>query len=408
MIAAGPATAFGEVVTLADGTEVRLAGHLEAARVDGAVRPLRLPTRFWSHFPPAAEFLRGVVEQPGGVRLVVRTAATRLAVRVRCTQVRLADQLLPANCFVACVDGTPVATAATPLDAVRAVSLDAASATVERLRDASVVELGPLPAGEKTVQIWLPQSVTVDLLGLSGDAAIAPGDADRPIWLHHGSSISHCVEAGEPTSAWPVVAAGAADLEVINLGFAGQCMLDPFVADAIAGTPADVISVKVGINVVGARAMDRRTFVPALHGFVDRIRAGHPGTPLLLASSILWPGSEDVPGPGTPVFEPDGSFRYRAAGDPAEVALGALTLAASREHVQHVVRVRRDAGEPIHYLDGRDLYGAAEADRAPLPDGLHPDGPIYRDMGERFARLVFGPGGLIPREQLRHQVRGWA
>lgn len=100
-----------------------------------------------------------------------------------------------------------------------------------------MVELGPRPAGDKTVRIWLPQSVTVDLLGLSGDAPIGPATTARPIWLHHGSSISHCVEAGEPTSAWPVVAAHTADLEVINLGFAGQCMLDPFVADAIAGTP---------------------------------------------------------------------------------------------------------------------------------------------------------------------------
>ncbi|WP_420120377.1 SGNH/GDSL hydrolase family protein [Nakamurella sp.] len=395
-----PASPIGQVVPLADGTRVRIAGQLELLDVDGAWRPVRLPSRRWTHFPPAAEFLRAVVEQPAGVRLLVRTAATRLALRVRCTQFRLADQPLPANCFVACVDGTPVATAPTPLDGVRTIGLDSESATTERVRPDSVVDLGPLPPGDKTVQIWLPQSVTVDLLGLSGDAPVDAAPTDRPVWLHHGSSISHCVEAGEPTSAWPVVAAREANLEVINLGFAGQCMLDPFVADAIAATPADVISLKVGINLVGARAMDRRTFVPALHGFLDRIRAGHPRTPLVLASAILWPGSEDVPGPGTPDIAADGSFTYRAAGDPADVALGALTLATSREHVRHVAQVRAAAGEPIHYLDGRELYGAADAERSPLPDGLHPDGAIYREMGARFARLVFGPDGLLPRDRM--------
>ncbi len=390
-------SAIGRVVTLADGASVRLAGQLEILDVDGGRRPVRLPTRLRAHFPPAAEFLRGVVDQSAGVRLLVRTRATRLALRVRCTQFRLADQLLPANCFVAEVDGVTVATAPTPLDAVCTIGLDSETATTQGRHHSSVVDLGPLPAGEKTVRIWLPQSVTVDLFGLSGDAPVGPATSDRPVWLHHGSSISHCVEAGEPTSAWPVVAARAAGLEVINLGFAGQCMLDPFVADAIAATPADVISLKVGINPVGARALDRRTFVPALHGFLDRIRAGHPGTPIVLASAILWPGSEDLPGPGTPDIADDGTFTYRAVGNPADVALGALTLATSREHVRQVVRVRAAAGEPTHYLDGRDLYGPDDAARAALPDGLHPDGPIYREMGARFARLVFGADGLVPR-----------
>jgi len=75
----------------------------------------------------------------------------------------------------------------------------------------------------------------------------------------------------------------------LSLGFAGQCMLDPFVARTIRDLPADVISLKVGINLVNADSMTDRTFGPALHGFLDQVRDGHPDTPILLVSPIHCP-----------------------------------------------------------------------------------------------------------------------
>jgi hypothetical protein len=272
---------------------------------------------------------------------------------------------------------------------------------VSEVSDGSVIVLGPLPAGDKTVTVLLPQGMIVDLLDVRGDDAVESAEpTGRPVWIHHGSSISHCADAELPTSVWPTVAAGLAALDLVNLGFGGQCMLDPFVADAIAATPADVVSIKVGVNIVGARSMDQRTFVPALHGFVDRIRQGHRDTPLVLASSILWPGSDDVPGPSGVEFLPSGGIRCFTDGDPADVARGALTLAESRRHIARVVEVRREAGENIHYLDGLDLYGAADVATHPLPDSLHPDAETYELMGERFAHLVFGKDGLVPRRRL--------
>lgn len=90
----------------------------------------------------------------------------------------------------------------------------------------------------------------------------------------------------------------------------------------------------------------------------------------------------------------------RTCGDVADIATGALTLARSREMLAHVAQVRAALGEPITCLDGRELYGPADAPTAPLPDGLHPDGPIYREMGRRFARLVLADDGLVPRGTL--------
>ncbi|KQV25217.1 hypothetical protein [Yonghaparkia sp. Root332] len=66
-------------------------------------------------------------------------------------------------------------------------------------------------------------------------------------------------------------------------------------ARVIRNAPADVISVKVGVNVVDLDAMRLRSFVPAVHGFLDTIRDGHPvligalAVPALLRSSGVAP-----------------------------------------------------------------------------------------------------------------------
>ena len=86
-------------------------------------------------------------------------------------------------------------------------------------------------------------------------------------------------------------------MELINLGFGGSALLDPFTARAIRDTPADLISVKIGINLVNTDLMRLRAFAPAVHGFLDTIREGHPTTPLLVVSPILCPIHEDTPGP---------------------------------------------------------------------------------------------------------------
>ena len=111
-------------------------------------------------------------------------------------------------------------------------------------------------------------------------------------------------------------------MELINLGLGGSALLDPFTARAMRDTPADLISVKIGINLVNTDLMRLRAFTPAVHGFLDTIREGHPTTPLLVVSPILCPIHEDTPGPSAPDFDAlgDGRLRFRATGDPAERA----------------------------------------------------------------------------------------
>ena len=78
-------------------------------------------------------------------------------------------------------------------------------------------------------------------------------------------------------------------------------------------TPADLISVKIGINLVNTDLMRLRAFAPAVHGFLDTIRDGHPTTPLLVVSPLFCPIHEDTPGPTAPDSE---RARRRAAAVP--------------------------------------------------------------------------------------------
>ncbi len=157
-------------------------------------------------------------------------------------------------------------------------------------------------------------------------------------------------------------------------------------------TPADLISIKIGINLVNADLLRLRAFTPAVHGFLDTIREGHASTPLLLVSPILCPIHEDTPGPSAVDFNA-GKPRFRATGDPAERAAGKLTLNVIRDELARVVRQRVAEDPNLHYLDGRELYGEADFAGSPLPDQLHPEAETHRRIGERFATTVFGADG---------------
>jgi hypothetical protein len=140
-----------------------------------------------------------------------------------------------------------------------------------------------------------------------------------------------------------------------------------------------------------------RAFGPAVHGFLDTIRDGHPDTPLLVVSPLLCPIHEDTPGPGAFDLEAlaAGRVQFRATGDPAEVngtGTGKLTLQVIREQLARIVADRTADDPRLFLLDGLELYGPQDAEELPLPDGLHPDGPAHRLIGERFAVAAGGLG----------------
>jgi hypothetical protein len=232
------------------------------------------------------------------------------------------------------------------------------------------------------LEIWLPHTARVGLRRVwsHGPLSVPNQQADRR-WLHHGSSISHSLEAEGPVTRWTVQVARAHNLSLTDMGFAGEALLDPFVARVIAATKADVITLKLGINIVNCGGMIPRTFGPALHGFLDIIREGHPHTPVVVISPILCPPHEMNPGP---TLVSTSGF-YGRTPDPDEDALDLLRV---REIIAGVVRTRAASDDNLTYLDGLDLLGVDPGDAALLPDSLHPDQAGMDLMAARFSAIL--------------------
>ena len=336
-------------IPLVDGP-VEFRGALDLERRTAGVLPRRLPA--WTREQYPDPFMDFVTTMPSGVRLVFRTEADILELDILTVVLHLDDEPepLPPGLVDLRVDGEAAGCADVPVSSVlRLPHVRAEGRLVPGLP--GTVGFAGLPGHMKEVELWLPQQTPCELVGLRANAPVHPPEpSGRRRWVHHGSSISHCIEADSPTGTWPVIAASRAGVEVVNLGFAGNAMLDPYVARTIRDQPADLISLKTGVNIVGWATFKPRAFGPAVHGFLDTVRDGHPDTPLLVISPIILPRAEDERG--------------------------------ADRHDPH-----------LHFLDGRELFGAGDV--ADLPDGTHPNAAGYRRIGERFAATVFGPGGVF-------------
>jgi hypothetical protein len=368
-----------------------LRGALDLERTERGLLPHRLPA--WARAQYSDAQLAMVESQPSGVRLVFRTRATTIELDTLPTK-RVYLGLPPRRegVYDLVVDGRLAAQ--TSVAGGTTITIDMATGAVrQQPGPVGTARFAGLPGGLKDVEIWLPHNETTELVALRTDAPVEDAPDRGRHWLHHGSSISHGSDAASPTGTWPAHAAALRDLELINLGFGGSALLDPFTARTLRDIPADLISVKIGINVVNADLMRLRAFTPAVHGFLDTIREGHPATPLLVISPIYCPIHEDTPGPGA--FDlaalAEGKVRFRATGDPAERTAGKLTLAVIRDELARIVRQRAAQDPNLSYLDGLDLYGEADYAELPLPDELHPDPATHRRIGDRFAKLAFTP-----------------
>lgn len=315
-------------------------GAVAVERGRGWLKPWRLPYDTRRLYVSPGDTLLAKAQCTAGVRLRLRTNAARLTLH--------------------CVPGEG--------DRLFDLTVD------NRILDTRTLAAGErcvtfqhLPAGSKVAEIWLPVThpVKVSAVSVEDGASCAPARDQRRKWLIYGSSISQCAASHSPARTWTATAARLADVNLTCMGFGGNCHLEPMVARAIRDLPAELLTLKLGINICGQASLGPRTFEAAVIGFLEIVREKHGSTPVVVVGPIACPAREHQ-----------------------ENAVG-MTLARMREELQDAVRrLRAVRGDTrIHYFNGLRLLGTEEAAQY-LPDGLHPNAQAYEMMGKRFHQLV--------------------
>ncbi len=368
-----------------------LRGVQETERTPLGLRPHRLPSWVRSQFPDPQ--LMTMEAQPSGVRVVFSTAAHSIELLTNPTRLAYRGVERPRGRVDLVVDGEFVTSDVLADGDFYETDLQTGH-TEFHTGESHLSTFTNLPEGEKSIELWLPHNESIELTEIRTDSPIAAVSPVGRIWMHHGSSISHGSNALSPTGIWPAVAARRGHVDLQSLGFGGSALVDPFIARVIRDAPADLISVKLGINIVNLDSMRLRSLVPAVHGFLDTIREGHPHTPLIVISPIFCGIHESTPGPGAvdPQSLGTGAVRFIATGESGDERFGRLTLRVIRDALASLVE-RRSDDPNLHYLDGTRLYGATDAAIHPLPDALHPDAASHRIIGERFVDYAFSAAG---------------
>jgi GDSL-like lipase/acylhydrolase family protein len=178
----------------------------------------------------------------------------------------------------------------------------------------------------------------------------------QPRWIAYGDSIQEGWNASAPPLAWPHIVGRDNGLDVYNLGYAGAARGEIPLAEEIAELPAEVISINHGTNCWTRVPYSIGMFREGLVAFLDIIRQGHPGTPLVVASPVVRPDAESTPN-----------------------RLGA-TLGELRRTMEEVVEDRARTDPNLQLLSGLGLIELRHLD-----DGIHPN-----DEGHRLIAAAMG------------------
>lgn len=218
---------------------------------------------------------------------------------------------------------------------------------------------------ESLTEIWLPQKAICKLQSLEvHDATFFEiPEQKQKKWITYGSSISQCGEAFGPSDTWPAIVAKQNDLHLTCLGYGGQCHIDGMMGKVITSLEADVITLKLGINVYGNGSLNKRSYYPAVVNLIHTIRSKFCTTPI----GII-----------TPIISPPREKELNAVG---------MSLEDYRIENRRVVETFKQYGDQSIFLyEGHDIFGEDYVDY--LPDELHPNGLGYQLLGENFSKVV--------------------
>ena len=285
----------------------------------------RLPSRLKDTFrPPVWE----LAQQPSGGRIRFRTDSTRLAVVAHNPDTSTMHHMtsIGQSGIDLYVDGE-YRNSAWP-DAKAQIIREWALGEEPRMR-------------EVTLYLPLYKGLTVERLSLDPGATIGVPSSfalSRPV-VFYGSSITQGGCAENPGLSYPAIVARSLNVDFVNLGFSGNGLGEPAVAQALAEIDASAFVLDYWANPSPAVYRD------TLPGVVDTLRARHPQTPILLTGAYWFSGEAS-----------------------------SASLRAQQEEKRRIARefvaARRTSGDrALLFVDGLEMLSREQA--AGLVDGVH-------------------------------------
>ena len=247
-----------------------------------------------------------------------------------------------------------------------------AGATFSVWRDGELVDEQPAVLGEASVRldlgsalvdrsiVYLPEGMKPAITKVTAVGGTITPATPQPKWVAYGDSIVEGWIASGPSGAWPAIVGRALHLDVVNLGYAGSARGEIVSAENVASLTADIISITHGTNCWTRIPHSVEQMAANTVAFLHVVRAGHPGTPIIVAGPIVRPDAEDTPN-----------------------KLGA-TLADLRSAMEHATQSVIDAGDDlITLMPGRHLLDASL-----LADGVHPGDAGHTELARVFAAVL--------------------
>lgn len=206
----------------------------------------------------------------------------------------------------------------------------------------------PLYNGVESVELGLPENVSI--------SRTAPFPADVKPMVFYGTSIVQGASASRAGLAYPAILSRRLNRPFINLGFSGNCRMEPEMAALLAELDPSVYFIDCLPNIATGEDVGQKT--PNL---VQTLRRAHPLTPIVLVENILYPD----------IFIED---KKRATMDSKNAAL------------RKVYNNLRQAGiKNLYYIPAANLIGA---DGEGTIDGVHPTDTGFERMAAAFEPVL--------------------
>jgi hypothetical protein len=207
----------------------------------------------------------------------------------------------------------------------------------------------PLYNGTKFVELGIPQNATLGKAGSWGSGI------RKPI-VFYGTSILQGLSASRPGMVHSAILGRKFNWPTINLGFSGNGKMEPEMADLLAELDPSVYVLDCLPNMVASEIKER------VEPFVNKLRAAHPKTPIVLVEDRTMQDS----------FLIAGRMEYYHLKDRAELkaAYG---------------RLKKSGVKDLYYIPGEHLFGD---DGEASVDGSHPTDLGFTRQAEIFAKTL--------------------